>query len=82
MNIEQLLKENKHLNDIYRGLDVKTEIESHLDDFNAGYLAGYRGAMLANFDGFLDMLVDIANGVDHDETTCKFCERKKINEPS
>jgi hypothetical protein len=80
MNIEQLLKQNRHLNYIYRCLDVKTEIESHLDDFNAGYLAGYRGAMLANFDGFLDILVDIANGVSHDESTCKVCYRKKIDD--
>jgi hypothetical protein len=76
MNLETLLKENKELNDVYRGLDVTTEIEKGLDDFNAGYLAGYRGAMMATFGGFLDILVDIKNDVKHDGSSCIWCNKE------
>ena len=76
MTVEKLLKDNKHLNDIYRGLDVKLEIQTHLDEFNAGYIAGYQGAMLALFDGYLEMIVDIENGESHNATTCKICKRR------
>ena len=80
MNVEKLLTDHKHLNDIYRGLDIELDIQTHLDDFYSGYLAGYQGAMLALFDGYLDMIVDIENGESHNASTCKICVRRTTNE--
>jgi len=62
MNLDKLLEENKYLYDIYVGLDTRDDSSDELDEFNAGYMAGYRGALQAAFEGYLELLLDIKNG--------------------
>ena len=61
MDLENLLKANQYLNHIYIGLGTAHTFKNDLTEFNYAYLAGYRGAMIALFDGYCDLLIDLEN---------------------